>query len=401
MQLSHEASDVATTIVAEKLLVEQAILFIVIQLQSAPFFATEHTSQGFIDEPLRSDREILLQVIIERYTMVNVLKKLDVLLQVLQVQLLLRFVEQRPISLVCLQSPCLLFNCQDGVLSCFHTRVELHDLARVQVKVPFVRMLHVFELLAVFCQTLSMLDNQFVAVIDLAYEQIALFLISLLELAQLLHYVFCVRLQILENFDLNLVLFGDFIHAALHSLVFVVDLVLEYFPLGLQIGQLEVYLLENVQLAIRLENGLLEVLHFRVGFLLLLPQLVYAILIVDQTVNNRVYQLLDQMPRFRLDIEPEQLKRGVVRGQPFEITRDQPLVLQLFLSICDLCGLPTLAEGHAATRFALVGRLGTFSGVTAPLASIVATNGAALGPVATALGVQGTHFSRLLGGILV
>ena len=51
---------------------------------------------------MRSDGQVLLKIVIEGDTVVGVLEKLDVLLQVLQIQLLLRLEEQRPVRLVSL-----------------------------------------------------------------------------------------------------------------------------------------------------------------------------------------------------------------------------------------------------------------------------------------------------------
>ena len=91
-----------------------------------------------------------------------------------------------------------------------------------------------------------MLDDKFVAVVDLVNEEIALLLVCLFELTQLLHHILSMRLQVLEDFDLDIVLFGYFVHAALDRLIFIVHLVLQYFPLCLQIGKLQVDLLEDV-----------------------------------------------------------------------------------------------------------------------------------------------------------
>jgi len=57
-----------------------------------------------------------------------------------------------------------------------------------------------------------------------------------------------------------------------------------------------------------LENGVFEVFHFLFGFCVILPHLVDIVLMVNQSVNNGVNELLDQVSRLGLDIKPEQLK---------------------------------------------------------------------------------------------
>ena len=96
----------------------------------------------------------------------------------------------------------------------------------MKVKVALVLALHVLKALTVIGQALRMLDDEFVTVVDLVNEKIALLLVRLLKLTQLRHHILGMRLQVLKNFDLDVVLFGYFLHATLYCLVFVVHLVL-------------------------------------------------------------------------------------------------------------------------------------------------------------------------------
>ena len=59
MKFPHETCDIATTIVAEQLLVKQTVLLVVIKLKSAALFSTEHTSQRLIDKSLRPNGQVL------------------------------------------------------------------------------------------------------------------------------------------------------------------------------------------------------------------------------------------------------------------------------------------------------------------------------------------------------
>ena len=175
---------------------------------------------------MRTDRKVLLEVVVERDAVIDVLEELDVLLQVFQVQFLLRFVEKRPVSLVSFEPSSLLLESEDRLLGSLHARVELGDLTGMKVKVALVLALHVLKALTVIGQALRMLDDEFVTVVDLVNEKIALLLVRLLKLTQLRHHILGMRLQVLENFDLDVVLFGYFLHATLDRLVFVVHLVL-------------------------------------------------------------------------------------------------------------------------------------------------------------------------------
>ena len=118
---------------------------------------------------------------------------------------------------------------------------------------------------------------------------------------------------------MDIVLLGDFIHASLDRLIFIVDLVLKDLPLCLQICKLQVNLLKDIQFSISLKDGFLQVLDFCIRFFLFLPQLVNAILIVNETVNNWINQLLHKMPCLRLNIEPKKLEGRIVGRQALEV----------------------------------------------------------------------------------
>ena len=59
-------------------------------------------------------------------------------------------------------------------------------------------------------------------------------------------------------------------------------------------------------------------------------------MIVDETVNDWVKQLLNEQSSFGLDIEPEKLKGGILGGQAFKFTGHESLPLELILSILGL-----------------------------------------------------------------
>ena len=228
--------------------------------------------------------------------MISVFEEFDVLLQVLQVQLLLRFVEQSLVGFITFEARCLLFQLEDRCLAVLHARVELGQLARMRVDSALLSDRGIFKLLAVVCESFSMVHDVLVTVVNFTNEQITLRLISLLQLAQFFHHVLSVRLQILENLGLDLVFLVNFLHSTLHSLILVIDLVFEDLAFSLQISKLQVDLLEDVKLAVSLENGLFQVLDFIIGLLLILLELVDLVLLIDESVYNRVNELLNKMP---------------------------------------------------------------------------------------------------------
>ena len=59
----------------------------------------------------------------------------------------------------------------------------------VKIKIVLVLTLNEFKALTVTSETLRMLDNKFVTVVDLVNEKIALLLVCLFELTQLLHHI--------------------------------------------------------------------------------------------------------------------------------------------------------------------------------------------------------------------
>ena len=62
----------------------------------------------------------------------------------------------------------------------------------VKVKVVLVLTLNILKALTVLSETLGVLNDEFVTVVDLVNEKIALLLVCLFELTQLLHYILSV-----------------------------------------------------------------------------------------------------------------------------------------------------------------------------------------------------------------
>ena len=123
-------------------------------------------------------------------------------------------------------------------------------------------------------------------------------MIGLFKLTELLHDIISVRLQILEDLGLDLTTLVDLIHAALHGLCLIVDLVIQNFALGVQISQPQVDLLKDVKFTVRLEYRVLQVFNFGVRLLLVLPNLVDRILIFDETVHDWVNKFLHKVSSF-------------------------------------------------------------------------------------------------------
>ena len=93
MQFPHEAGNVATTVIAQQLLIEYTILLIVVKLESAAFLATKDAAQGLIDKCLTPDWQVLLKIIVKSDAVVRIFEEHDVLLKILKVELLLRLEE--------------------------------------------------------------------------------------------------------------------------------------------------------------------------------------------------------------------------------------------------------------------------------------------------------------------
>ena len=178
----------------------------------------------------------------------------------------------------------------------------------MRIELALVLDLHILELLAVVCKSLGMLHDQLVAVVDFFDEEVALLLVGFFQLTQFTHHIISVRLQVLEDLGLDLVPLVNLFHPVLDALVLVVHLVFKNLPFSLKVGQLEVDLLEDVQFTVSLEDGLLEILHFGIGFLLLLSKLVYVVGIIHKLIDDWVNQLLHEMSCLRLNIEPEKLE---------------------------------------------------------------------------------------------
>ena len=73
-------------------------------------------------------------------------------------------------------------------------------------------------------------------------------------------------------------------------------------------------MLKNVKLSIRLEYRILQVFNFGVGLLLILSNLVDRVLVFDETVHDRINELLHKMASFRLNIEPQEFERRIICG---------------------------------------------------------------------------------------
>ena len=134
-------------------------------------------------------------------------------------------------------------------------------------------------------------------------------------------------LQVLKDGSLNFVALVDLIHTPLDRLEFIVGLVLEDLALSLQVGQFHIDLLKDIKFAIRLENGFLQVFDLVIRLLRLLHNLVNAILIRYEPVNDGVDKLLNQRACLRLDIEPEEFETWVLSRQTLEVSADQTPLL--------------------------------------------------------------------------
>ena len=220
--------------------------------------------------------------------MINILEQLDVLLQVLQVKFLLGLVEKNLVRLVGFQASCLFLKIHDVLFSTLHARVQFLNLRGVVVHDALVINRSFLKSLTVVSESLGVIHNQFVAVVNFTDEEVALFLVSFLEFAQLRHNVIRVRLQVLEDFRLNLEVLVDYLHPVLNRLVLVVHFILQNLPLSFQIGQLHIDLLKDVQLAVRLKNRFFQVLHFVIRLLLILLQLVNGVFVIHKSINDRV-----------------------------------------------------------------------------------------------------------------
>ena len=93
MQFPHEAGNIATTVIAQQLLIEYTILLIVVKLESAAFLTTKDAAQGLVDEALTPDWQVLLKIVVKSDAVVRIFEKLYVLLKILKIKLFLRLEE--------------------------------------------------------------------------------------------------------------------------------------------------------------------------------------------------------------------------------------------------------------------------------------------------------------------
>ena len=123
-------------------------------------------------------------------------------------------------------------------------------------------------------------------------------MIGFFQLAELLHDIISVRLQVLKDLGLNIAALIYLIHAALHGRSLIIDFVIQNLAFGVQVGQPQVDLLKDVKFTVCLEYRVLQIFNFGVRLLLILPNLVDRVLIFDETVNNRVNEFLHKVSSF-------------------------------------------------------------------------------------------------------
>lgn len=104
MQLAHLVGDVGGAIVVKQVLIQQTVLVVVVELQSATLTTTEYGHKSFLDLCLDVDGLILLEVVVESRAVVLCLKKLDIVLQQPHVNTFLRFHKIALVSLHQIQS---------------------------------------------------------------------------------------------------------------------------------------------------------------------------------------------------------------------------------------------------------------------------------------------------------
>ena len=122
-------------------------------------------------------------------------------------------------------------------------------------------------------------------------------------------------LHILEDLLSHIIPLINVVHPVLHARVLVVHLVLKNLPLCLQVGDPDVDLLKNIQLALRLEYCVSQVLDFVVTPLLIKLGLVDKVRVFNKPVDDWLHDLIHQPPHLGFNIEPKQVEGGIVLGE--------------------------------------------------------------------------------------
>jgi hypothetical protein len=93
MQFSHLLNDVACAIVAQERLIQQAVFFVVIQLQPAPLFTAQDRSECLIDQSLRPNRQVFVIEVVMSDHVVSAFEKSYIQLDVFELEFFLRLQE--------------------------------------------------------------------------------------------------------------------------------------------------------------------------------------------------------------------------------------------------------------------------------------------------------------------
>ena len=123
-------------------------------------------------------------------------------------------------------------------------------------------------------------------------------MIGFFQLAELLHDIIGVRLQVLKDLGLNIAALIYLIHAALHGCSLIVDFVIENFALSIQVRKPQINLLKDVKFTVRLEDCVLQIFDFGFGLFLILSDLVDRVLVFDESVYDRINELLHKVSSF-------------------------------------------------------------------------------------------------------
>ena len=141
----------------------------------------------------------------------------------------------------------------------------------------------------------------------------------------------CVLLEVIEDFYLNLILFSNVVQPIVHAGLRIFELVLENLALCVDCGDLKIDLLEDIQLAIRIEDDLLEFIHSLVRLGILLKELVDEVLTFSHRVSDWDEYTFHDTSHPPLDIEPEQVESWILNGNTEFFT-----CCQLLLCPCSL-----------------------------------------------------------------
>lgn len=147
-----------------------------------------------------------------------------------------------------------------------------------------------------------------------------MFAVGVFEFDELRLHLSRMLLHVVEELLVYVETFEGMLHLRGQHRVLVLHFFFEEASVCVKARHPRINLFKDVEFAARIVDRVLQLLDLRRHILLAGRHLVLGVFLLDESVNDWVHNLLDQVTRLRHDIEPEQFEGGVLLRETLKVS---------------------------------------------------------------------------------